>query len=575
MCVRSHNQTPSPAASACGTLDSRAVSALEPTESPRQAARSRRASLALRAGLLVLVLLAEKSALDLVVDFRRADAAQGLATALRLGQHYGLRLATSFAIALAVLIWVRGDAPLRAVSEEARSQPLRLRWLAPHLALLAAMAGCLHRLYGEHGPPAPFAALGLALLVLTGASLAALILAFAPWALWKRAAAAIGARWLYAAAAALIGTGVIAWSQRLWAPTAQLTFELVKLVLAPLVPTLQADPATRILRTPRFAVEVSSICSGLEGVGLMLAFASAWLLYFRRQYRFPRALLLIPVGVLLIFALNVVRIAALVLIGSAGYPGVAVFGFHSQAGWMAFNCAACGIAFVSLRSRWLSHAPASRIEHTATAGNPTAAYLMPLLAALAAAMLSRAVSSGFETGYALRLAAAAIALAAYRSRLAALDWRFSWRGVSAGIGVFGLWIAASSFLLTRQGMPDRLAAMSTLGRDLWVAGRAATAITAMPIAEELAYRGYLMRRLLAEEFESVAFKSVGWIPLLVTAIAFGALHGSMWLPALLAGLVYGVVAIRTGRIGEAVAAHVATNALIAVCVLRGGLWQLW
>jgi exosortase E/protease (VPEID-CTERM system) len=538
-------------------------------------AEHRRPSLALRGGLMALALFAEKSALDHFVNFPRANTAQGLGAALRVLQHYGLRLATSFAIALAVLIWVRSDARLTAVNEEARAQRLRLSWLVVHGTLLVAMAACLQGLYAGRAPTAPFAVLGSALLALTGACVAALALAFAPWALCKRAATAIGRRWIYAAAAAVIGTGAIAWSQRLWAPSAQLTFELVRLVLAPLVPRLQADPVTRILRAPHFAVEVSSLCSGLEGVGLMLVFAAVWLLYFRREYRFPRALLLVPAGVLLIFALNVARIAALVLIGNAGYPSIAVFGFHSQAGWIAFNGAACAIAFVSLRSPWLSHAPPSDIRGTTPADNPTAAYLMPVLAVLAAGMLSRAVSSGFEVGYALRLVAAAIALAAYRSRLAALDWRFSWRGIGAGVGVFVLWIVASRFLLTPQGMPDQLAAMSAMGRDLWVVGRAATAIVAAPIVEELAYRGYLMRRLMATDFERVPFQSVGWRPLLVTALAFGALHGSMWLPAVAAGLVYGLITIRTGRMGEAVAAHLATNALLVVCVLGGGWWQLW
>jgi exosortase E/protease (VPEID-CTERM system) len=544
-------------------------------ESLTEAESSRRPSLALRAGLIVLALFAEKSALDLWVDFGRADAARGPGAVLRLGQHYGLRLATSFAIALAVLIWVRSDASLRAVNEEARAQPVRSSWLALHLLLLVVMAGCLHGLYAGRTPAAPFAALASALAVLAGVSLAALILAAAPASLWRRATAAIGQRWLYAAAAAVIGTGAIVWSQRLWAPSAQLTFELVRLILAPLVPALQADAATRILRTPHFAVEVSSLCSGLEGVGLMLAFASAWLLYFRREYRFPRALLLVPAGVLLIFGLNVVRIAALVLIGNAGYPNVAVFGFHSQAGWIAFNGAACGIAFVSLRSPWVSRRPLREAQPASKTANPTAAYLMPFLAVLAAGMLSRAASSGFETGYTLRLVAAAMALAAYRSRFGSVDWRCSWRGIAAGLAVFTLWLAASRFLLVPRGVPSQLAAMSALGRDAWLSGRAATAILAAPIVEELAYRGYLMRRLIAPDFERVTFRAVGWIPLLVAASAFAALHGAMWLPALAAGIVYGLLAIRTGRLGEAVAAHATTNALISLSVLAGGAWQLW
>jgi hypothetical protein len=35
------------------------------------------------------------------------------------------------------------------------------------------------------------------------------------------------------------------------------------------------------------------------------------------------------------------------------------------------------------------------------------------------------------------------------------------------------------------------------------------------------------------------------------------------------------VLIRTGRMGEAVAAHLTTNLLIAVWVLLAGQWQLW
>lgn len=527
----------------------------------------------MRVGLLVAALFAEKSGLNLAVDFRLADAARGLATVLRVAQHYGLRFAVSFAVALALLLCVRRDDLLLRIDSEARDAPIRPGWLALHLALLVPAAACFYNLYGNHGIRLPFALLGCTAVFLMLAAVLALLTALAPWPLWRRAAAAVGMRWAYAALAAVIGTGAILWSQDLWAPTAQLTFRLVRDLLLPVLPTLQADAATRVLRTPDFAVEVSSICSGLEGVGLMLAFCSAWLLYFRAEYRFPRALLIVPAGVLLVFALNVARIAALVLIGNAGYPAIAIYGFHSQAGWIAFNCTACGVAFVSRRSRWLNRAAPS--ETDAAAPNPTAAYLLPFLAVLAAGMISRAISSGFETWYALRLAAAAVALLCCRRPLARLDWRFGWRGIGVGAAIFGLWLAASHFILTPRGMPAPLAAMPAGARDLWIASRALTGIILVPIVEELAYRGYLLRRLIAEDFEAVAFGAVGWIPLLVTAIAFGVLHGPLWLPGIAAGLAYGLVLMRTGRMGEAVAAHATSNLLIAAAALLAGQWQLW
>jgi exosortase E/protease (VPEID-CTERM system) len=556
------------------------VSASEPSESLEAVAAPRRASLAIRAGLGVLALFAEKSFLDLFVDFDRASTEPGLAALLRAAQHFGFRFAVSFAIALAFLVIVRSDPVLLALNREARAAPFRPKWLVANLLLLAAMAEILYRLYGGHGIRPPFAPLAATLLVLAGASVAALTLALAPWNLWQRGAVAIGRRWGYAAAAAIAATAAITWSQDLWAPTAQLTFELVRLVLAPILPGLQADPATRVLRAPHFAVAVYWVCSGLEGVGLMLAFLSVWLLYFKREYRFPRALILIPMGVVLIFALNVLRIAALVLIGNAGFPKAALFGFHSEAGWIAFSCAACGLAFLSLRWRSLSTLPQSEMRsasHTdnPTADNPTAAYLLPFLGVLAAGILARSLTGTFETWYALRLPVAVAALLTYRSRLASLDWRFSWRGVGVGIGVFVIWLGAARLLLAPHGIPAPLAAMSGFSRAAWVASRAVTAVLVIPMVEELAYRGYLMRRLVSQDFEAVSFQSVGMTPLIVSAIAFGAVHGAMWLPAMVAGGAYGFVAMRTGRLGESVAAHTVTNALLAASVLAGGAWRLW
>lgn len=556
----------------------RAMSALEPT-SPAATAAHRRArmSLATRAGVLALVLLLEKFLLDGFVSFRAAQAARGLGTVLRVAQHFGFRFAASFAIALALFVYVRGDAALRAIDSEARAQPVRLRWLILHAALLVPIAAALYNLYGTHGLHLPFALLCASAVLLAALAVVALLLGLAPWGIWRRAAAAVGYRWLYALGAALAATMAIIFSQDLWAPTAQVTFDLVRLVLMPFIPALHADPATRVLDAPHFSVAVSQVCSGLEGVGLILAFCAAWLIFFREDYRFPRALLLIPAGVLLVFALNVIRIAVLVLIGNAGHPNIAVFGFHSQAGWISFNAVACGLVFISRRSRWLVGPGVERMASPAAVptANPTAAYLVPFLAVLAAGMISRASSGRFETWYVLRLLAGGAALAAYWPQLRGIDWRFSWRALAAGLAVFGLWLGASHLLLTPQRAPIALAAMSAAHRALWIAGRVATAVLVLPLAEELAYRGYLLRRLVAADFEAVSFAAVGWIPVLVTALAFGVLDGALWPAGIAAGIVFAILLIRTRRMGEAVAAHTLANALIGASVLLCHQWQLW
>jgi exosortase E/protease (VPEID-CTERM system) len=353
---------------------------------------------------------------------------------------------------------------------------------------------------------------------------------------------------------------------------ARATFRAVTFLLQPFIPALQANPATLVMDTGRFAVLVTAACSGVEGIGLMLAFCTAWLVLFRAEFRLPRALLLIPAGVVLILALNVLRIAALVLIGHAGWPQTAAFGFHSQAGWLAFNIAACLVAFASRRSSWLSSSAGSEATE-----NPTAAYLLPFLGILAGGMLARALASSndFEACYVLRPAAALIALFFSWPTLRGLDWRVSWRGPAVGVLAFGCWALGARLLTTPAPIPTQLAALSPTLSDLWIAIRIVGSVALVPLAEELAYRGFLLRRLMAADFPSVRFQSVRPWALLLTAAVFGAGHGSMWLPGMVAGLLYGAMLIRSGSMGETVVAHATTNGLVAGWVLLGGQWQLW
>jgi hypothetical protein len=86
----------------------------------------------------------------------------------------------------------------------------------------------------------------------------------------------------------------------------------------------------------------------LEGIGLISVFVAGYIWFCRRELRFPAALILLPIGVASIWFLNVVRIAALILIGGWS-PRVAIDGFHTVAGWLFYTVAACGIVVVSRR----------------------------------------------------------------------------------------------------------------------------------------------------------------------------------------------------------------------------------
>jgi CAAX prenyl protease-like protein len=200
---------------------------------------------------------------------------------------------------------------------------------------------------------------------------------------------------------------------------------------------------------------------------------------------------------------------------------------------------------------------------------------MPLLVILAAGMIAHALSTGFELLYPLRFIGALAALWFYRRCYTGLDLRSSWRGPAVGVGMFIVWAGIAAFMTSPTAEPEALSSLSTPLRTLWIGCRVLAAVLTVPMAEELAYRGYLLRRLVSPRFESVPFAHARWPALGVSAVAFGLSHGSLWLPGMLAGLAYGGLAIRTGKLGECIVAHGTTNALLAVYVLYFHQWQLW
>jgi CAAX prenyl protease-like protein len=117
--------------------------------------------------------------------------------------------------------------------------------------------------------------------------------------------------------------------------------------------------------------------------------------------------------------------------------------------------------------------------------------------------------------------------------------------------------------------------LSTPARIGWLSVRTLAAVVTVPIAEELAFRGFLLRRLISSDFEAVSFQRWTFLAVMGSSVAFGLMHGDRWIAGTVAGLLYAVAQKWQGRIGDAVVAHGVTNALIAAWVLMGGHWSLW
>src|SRR5262249_4925626 len=137
-----------------------------------------------------------------------------------------------------------------------------------------------------------------------------------------------------------------------------------------------------------------------------------------------------------------------------------------------------------------------------------------------------------------------------------------------------LWIGLEP-LARSTAAPVALMQAATGVRALWIVFRVLGAVVTVPLEEEIAFRGFLMRRFQSVDFESVSSRQFSWAAFLLSSTAVGLLHGERWIAGIMAGMIYGLVMMRRGRIGEAVVAHAVTNALVAAWVLATGNWQLW
>ena len=389
-----------------------------------------------------------------------------------------------------------------------------------------------------------------------------------------------------------VGVGILAWSaglllQLCWRPLAEGTFWIVDVLLRLVYRDTICNPSELSIGTSTFGVAIAPECSGYEGMGLLSVFVAAYLWLFRHDLRFPQALLLWPAGVAVLWLSNALRIAGLIAIGSAGWPEVALGGFHSQAGWLAFNAVALGLAFAARRFRFFAVQAVeatrsvedvrSRAERgsEALSSLSVTAYLTPFLAILLTTMLTGAFTTGFEVLYPLRVATAGVVLWWHRRAYGELRWSWSWQPFAVGGAVFVLWIAlVPSGIGEPSALREGLAHLSPVWALTWLICRIAGATITVPLAEELAFRGYLTRRLQSADWRELPPGRFTWLSPIVSSLVFGVLHGS-WLAGTLAGLAYAFAVWRRGRLMDAVLAHATTNALLAGYVLATGAWALW
>jgi CAAX prenyl protease-like protein len=163
---------------------------------------------------------------------------------------------------------------------------------------------------------------------------------------------------------------------------------------------------------------------------------------------------------------------------------------------------------------------------------------------------------------------------------------YEWRGfvragfaIAVAVVVFALWISPQAFFgfapridgFNPGVFPDQpVLYWSSLSL------RFLRLVLVVPLIEEIFWRGFLLRYLIAEDFDRVAFGAFSWLSFAVVTLLFTLSHSMPdWPAALLTGALYNLVAYRTKSLSSCVLAHALTNLLLGLWIMRTQQWGFW
>lgn len=465
--------------------------------------------------------------------------------------------------ALALLTMLR-PAPLRDLTAEAgtRLWPLAINAAGVGIAFVPTVL--LQEGSGAQALGLAFAFWSLGMLLL----LSGLLRYVAPPSLWRDY---LSDQWqivlpvmLAAAATPYLSTLI----RPLWRleTTTDLTFGAVVWLIGAMGYDVETGTENKAIGSGDFFIGVAPVCSGIEGIALVTLFVSLYLWLFRQELRFPRSLLLYPIGIAASAIFNVIRITALLAIGLEGNPELAVGGFHSHAGWLMFTFVSLGIIALAQNVPALKKYNAVASASPAAGGSlwqdPVAARILPFAVFMLGALAVSAFSQVPGAMYPFRVLVLAAFLLPFLPIYRRLHWRIDPVAIGVGCAIGVMWVLIPV-------APSETAPFGAVSGGLllaWFVFRGIGTIILVPIVEELFFRDYLESRLRLGQGHAWAILAA-----CVTAGLFALLH-DRWIEAFVAGLAFSAVMRRNGNITDAILAHATANAIVfAVAVATGNL----
>ena len=217
------------------------------------------------------------------------------------------------------------------------------------------------------------------------------------------------------------------------------------------------------------------------------------------------------------------------------------------------------------------------------------AYILPMAAFLvftwlgANEVVKRVVPHAYVISYVLKTIAVAAMLLAFRRAYTKVRWNHWWLGVIVGVvGIFQ-WVGMQLFLqrftlFQPSGEPfdPTKAFASPAAMYAFIAVRLIGAVLVVPVMEELFWRDFLWRQILApNDFKLAEVGEWGCAPFLGVSVAFAFVHGNWWLTSIVWALMIAGLLVYTKSLGACIVAHAVTNLLLAGYVLVYRDWSFW
>jgi uncharacterized protein len=219
-----------------------------------------------------------------------------------------------------------------------------------------------------------------------------------------------------------------------------------------------------------------------------------------------------------------------------------------------------------------------------TTTHPALPYVAPFVAFVGIMALERAAGIPAQWAYPIRLLAV-IGITMWLTRRV-LDLRPSQPLLSVllGIAVFAVWVGPDVVFhyrghwLFENAIAGKAASSLPAGlKSNWpfIALRFLGATLVVPVVEELFWRGWLMRWMIAADFRRVPLGTYAPAAFWLTAVLFASEHGPYWEVGLLAGILYNWWLVRTKNLADCILAHAVTNGVLSAYVLATDQWQYW